>query len=194
MPSERTKELLKDAPPIGPAGYDPWWDGIDETRVNINGKLIPVGIKHYDREGEPITMRQWTQLRHLHPDYYRVASDEVGAYHVSTVWLGIDHGFGNSRPVIFETMVFASELSYSEASEPFTDEMTGVEFPGFPEYTYHEDFDQRRYYTEEQALAGHAELCEQIRLIMAATGDIDPRIEGEEGDRSGKGAWGSGPG
>jgi hypothetical protein len=36
----------------------------------------------------------------------RVARDEVGPYSVSTVFLGIDHSFGEGPPLIFETMVF----------------------------------------------------------------------------------------
>lgn len=39
--------------------------------------------------------------------YKRVGLDEFGPYTVSTVWLGIDHGFGRGAlPLIFETMVF----------------------------------------------------------------------------------------
>jgi hypothetical protein len=40
----------------------------------------------------------------------RVRSDVIGPYHVSTVFLGLDHSFsrGNprARPLLFETMVF----------------------------------------------------------------------------------------
>jgi len=35
----------------------------------------------------------------------RVAYTELGAVHVSTVFLGLDHGWGG-RPLLFETMVF----------------------------------------------------------------------------------------
>jgi len=33
---------------------------------------------------------------------------------VSTVFLGIDHGFGDGPPVLFETMVFPNEDDFSE--------------------------------------------------------------------------------
>jgi hypothetical protein len=45
-------------------------------------------------------------------DYKRVARTTVSnaseSFDVSTVWLGIDHGFGDGAPTIFETMVFRS--------------------------------------------------------------------------------------
>ena len=35
-----------------------------------------------------------------------VARDEVGGVSVSTVFLGLDHQFGNGPPLLFETMIF----------------------------------------------------------------------------------------
>jgi len=53
---------------------------------------------------------------------------------VSTVWLGLDHGYGGGPPLIFETMVFGGA----------------------------HDEDQWRYPTEVEALAGHAEICSVV--------------------------------
>lgn len=39
----------------------------------------------------------------------RIAFDVVGRYHVSTVFLGIDHGWLGGPPVLWETMVFDRE-------------------------------------------------------------------------------------
>ena len=50
---------------------------------------------------------------------------------VSTVWLGLDHQFGDGPPLIFETMVFPSNEDFG-------------------------DLDSRRYSTEQEAVAGHA--------------------------------------
>jgi hypothetical protein len=36
----------------------------------------------------------------------RVAETTVGTRLISTVFLGVDHGFGGERPVLFETMIF----------------------------------------------------------------------------------------
>lgn len=42
-----------------------------------------------------------------HPDAHRVALDQVGGYHVSTVFLGLDSGDEfNKPPRVFETMTF----------------------------------------------------------------------------------------
>ena len=35
-----------------------------------------------------------------------VKKEKIGETEISTVFLGMDHGFGNVRPVLFETMVF----------------------------------------------------------------------------------------
>lgn len=66
---------------------------------------------YYDREGKPISTLDWSKL--LNDRAYKVvALDIVGDVRVSTVWLGLDHGWGNdgAPPVIFETMVFGGKL------------------------------------------------------------------------------------
>lgn len=68
-------------------------------------------LDYYDRQGRPITMEQWAELRE---DHLHVAETWVGQLWVSTVWLGMDHGWGDGPPLIFETMVFARRVSYSE--------------------------------------------------------------------------------
>lgn len=91
----------------------------------------------FDRYGEPITYRDWHFLR-MFPAYKRVAADELvldDIVYVSTVWLGMDHGF---RPyttkLIFETMVFGGEF----------------------------DQEMWRYTTEEEALDGHAQVVKAL--------------------------------
>jgi hypothetical protein len=64
---------------------------------------------------------------------------------VSTVFLGIDHGFGEGPPLIFETMVFASERHLDER-------------------------DCQRYSTESEAVTGHHEMvkkwCSSLDLYI----------------------------
>lgn len=36
----------------------------------------------------------------------RIAFDDVNGHSVSTVFLGLDHGWGEGPPLVFETMVF----------------------------------------------------------------------------------------
>jgi hypothetical protein len=66
-------------------------------------------LDYYDRRGRRIPPWRWHEL--LAADRYRIIEQTVvGPILVSTVWLGLDHGFGaglgQSEPVIFETMLF----------------------------------------------------------------------------------------
>jgi len=63
-----------------------------------------------------------------------VALDQKGDVEVSTIFLGIDHQFGDGPPLLFETMVFGSE------HDQYTD----------------------RYSTWEEAEAGHKQMCEKV--------------------------------
>lgn len=94
----------------------------------------------YDRSGEPISMMKYLML-FSDKRYQQVAYDEIGDYSISTVWLGIDFGFGVSdEPVIFETMIFGPSGALSQ--------------------------EQYRYTSETEALAGHAQLVAQAELLL----------------------------
>lgn len=104
-------------------------------------------IRHYARNGDEITMEQWGDL-FGDLEYKRVGADYVGRYWVSTVWLGLDHGLGYSdRPLIFETMVFATDGGKVDSwAEEFTD----------------------RYSTEAEALAGHRHVVQMVQTLSEA--------------------------
>ena len=90
---------------------------------------------YFDRNGnELIDAALWAGLM-ADDDYRRVASTVVGKAHVSTVWLGLDHQFGEGPPLIFETMVFGGDL----------------------------DQHQWRYSTEAQAVEGHDRVVTLLR-------------------------------
>ena len=85
-------------------------------------------VRYYDRDGHQISLRQWGEMKYMDgSDYYRIGDTRVGRVQVSTVWLGLDHRFGEGPPIIFETMVFG-----------------GVD-----------DGEMERYCTEAEARAGH---------------------------------------
>jgi hypothetical protein len=89
---------------------------------------------YYRRDGTPITQDEW--LRGFGDDETkRVAADDIGDVTVSTVWLGLDHSFGDGPPLIFETMVFGGD--YDEWCE--------------------------RYATEAAAVTGHARIVAALR-------------------------------
>lgn len=99
----------------------------------------------YDRDGSAISVSRANEL--LGDAAYRhIAGEQVGAYWVSTVWLGLDHSLGRGvSPVIFETVVFAPD---GEQLGP--------------------DLECRRYSTEAAARAGHAELVTLLRATVLA--------------------------
>ncbi len=69
-----------------------------------------------------------------------VGFTEHGGVRVSTVFLGLDHAWGDGPPMIFETMIFGGE---------------------------HDQY-QERYSTWEEAEAGHKKACELAGLSSAA--------------------------
>ena len=60
----------------------------------------------FDKEGNPCSVEFWNE--HFQDfEYKRIAKDEYGTVGiVSTVWLGMNHAWGDGPPLIFETMVF----------------------------------------------------------------------------------------
>lgn len=101
----------------------------------------------YDKNGSPIDTETAGGLL-ADVGYKRVGLTEItsrdGAvvHRVSTVWLGLDHNYGDGPPILFETMVFG-EADWA-------------------------DQDCKRYSTEAEALAGHAEM---VTLVAATVPD-----------------------
>lgn len=151
-----------EVPRVGPDGHDPFWD-------SKKGR-------HYDRRGNLITMREWCGLWEMTGDYRILKQEYVGDYWISTVWLGLDHGFGLGAPLIFETMVFNHTMP-SPPPFPSTMDPESEEFrewsDAYPEQTSASDLDMERYATEEQALEGHKQMVRKVRLIAEATTDIE---------------------
>lgn len=96
--------------------------------------------KFYDKEGKKIDYHTWSKLRWDDESYWRVALTEEDGYSISTVWMGIDASYDDSK-LIFETLVSGS---------------------GRPGNT-------RKYSTLEEALKGHEELvasCKKRRNLQ----------------------------
>jgi hypothetical protein len=87
--------------------------------------------RYYSIDGEPMTLLEWAASVD-HREDSRIGWDEKDGIRVSTVWLGLDHQWGNGPPLIFETMIFGGD----------------------------HDEEQWRYSTREQAEAGHRRACE----------------------------------
>lgn len=59
-------------------------------------------MKCYDRNGNEIDHIKWAMSAQK---YRRVLQDHVIGYWISTIWLGLDHGW-DGRLAIFETMIW----------------------------------------------------------------------------------------
>lgn len=105
----------------------------------------------YDRAGLVITLDQWRELLGV-ADYVRVALDTIGdGIEVSTIWLGMDHGFAtlfdkDAAPIVFETMVFDEHGVRHDLNALF----------------------MQRYATEGEAILGHKETVEAIKAHVVA--------------------------
>ena len=142
---------------IGPEGHDPLWDNKDG--------------RHYDKRGNRITLREWCMLWEM-KDYQILKQEYVGDYWVSTVWLGLDHAFGEGPPLIFETMVF-NHTKPKPPRPPANMEIGSEEMAqwleDYPEQTSASDLDMERWSTEGDALEGHRQMVNKVRLIVEAT-------------------------
>lgn len=81
---------------------------------------------YFNRQGQPVSQEEWVAGFSL--DRHVDLTDLGTLGRVSTVFLGLNHAFGDGPPLIFETMVFGGPMD---------------------EY-------MERYSTEEEAAAGHA--------------------------------------
>ena len=91
----------------------------------------------YVLEGhKPVPAKSLGEWARLYSDIKnrRVAHDHFGETRVSTVFLAIDHSWGEGPPILFETMVFGGPL----------------------------DLEQDRCETWEQAEAMHKRMCERV--------------------------------
>ena len=75
----------------------------------------------------------------------RIGDDTIGDSRISTVFLCIDHGWGDSSPVLWETMVFGGPL----------------------------DGEQERYMSRPAAIAGHAAMIERVKRAAIHEGGDD---------------------
>lgn len=152
------------------------WCDLHANRIRLPGVLIiPDWFpRYFDRQGFPVPSTDgdpmsacltWARLREsMTIEDVLVARDDLpdGSY-LSTVWLGLDHGFGG-RPLIFETMRFAGETIPLELpSGHIMESHAEREFPD-PFDPDGEPTTQLRYTSEEEASAAHHEIVRRIRI------------------------------
>jgi len=109
---------------------------------------------------------QWAMWLETHRDERRVAFTPLGDCFVSTVFLGLDHGFGwgppLQKPILFETMAFGPEAQGKYRGKP---------------YTYRPEIcSMNRYSTWDEAEAGHREILAEVQNYL-----LDTAVKAEEG-------------
>ena len=113
----------------------------EECAMSCEREFLNMPCRNFVLDGggnpvpEPDLMKYlewWEESREK--DLRRVAKDVFGDVTVSTVFLGIDHGW-HGVPVLFETMVFGGVM----------------------------DGEQDRYHTRAEALEGHAAVVKRVR-------------------------------
>ena len=113
-----------------------------------------MSTEFYGLDGQPITMEEWGDLAKSGERIIEQTTLPNGAW-VSTVHLGIDHGWGEGPPIIFESMVFARAEDVSD------------------------DLDQQRYATLEEARSGHALLVTKWSHVPLHDAVEESEREGE---------------
>lgn len=104
----------------------------------------------FDREGRQLDTDAWCKLMNDR-DYSIVEQTMVGHFKVSTVWIGLDHSFGDGPPLIFETMVFDHSKKVPVLGRLIHPSVDGM---------------QERYGTEAEAREGHANMLGHVRATL----------------------------
>lgn len=77
---------------------------IQQKYILKDKKIIPVDL---------MTWAKWFETVERH-----IGNDYIGKIQVSTVFLGIDHNFGEGEPLLFETMIFGGK--YDDYQERYS--------------------------------------------------------------------------
>jgi hypothetical protein len=126
---------------------------------------------YFGRDGQPISQEDWiAQMEDVKGR--RVAEDTVGDFWISTVWLGLDYGFGRGdRPIIFETMVFDNSEEGLGESQKVLDKVNLSHRARLGPEAF-----CNRYCTEAEALKGHRQ------AVAAAEAGLIRREDYEEAE------------
>lgn len=94
-----------------------------------------------DANGNPVPadLDTWAKWYETNRESRRVALDEFDNIRVSTVFLALNHNWGDGPPLLFETMVFGGKMD---------------------EY-------MRRYSTRKEAENGHKEVVSMVKQYLA---------------------------
>lgn len=113
-------------------------------RRSDDERAEPSGARYYDREGRRLSAEEWVVL-YEDVTYRCIRSSNIGAYRVSTLYVGIDHNAVESgAPMIFASFVLAKP-----------DARQAPHWTRLEAYT-------KRYSTERKAREGHEALVKLV--------------------------------
>lgn len=115
---------------------------------------------YFDKKQRPLSRVRYAQL--MEDEHYsRIGFERLSpTCFVSTIWVGMKHFSYSAEPVIFETKAFQEfPGEFHEIGAEI-----GVPPIRFPK---REELAQERYYTEREALAGHARIVREQRERLA---------------------------
>ena len=116
-----------------------------------------------DHNVVPCSLREWCETFEASR---QVADTETRFYRVSTVFLGLNHGFhGDGPPIVFETMTFEQESSVDDSGEHLI------------RYNRSVDGDLRafdRYASWDDAMTGHEAIVGRINRWEATAEAVAP--------------------
>ena len=127
--------LLREGWAVMAASPRPWVIGqFSGTGLNEEAIMTGFAILNSAHDVVECDLITWAQMFES-SEARRVARDSIDGVDVSTVFLGLDHSFGNGPALWFETMVFGGPL----------------------------DQEMERYTTWAEAVAGHEDMVERVR-------------------------------
>jgi hypothetical protein len=130
-------------------------------RLNDDHSVSAIRGRLSDPNGRDVVLAWGREFEDL--DKRVVARDDVDGCLVSTIFLGLDHAWGDGPPILFETMAFSAATKRVELLSAARD--------------VHETLHERRYATYDEALAGHAEVLAEVKATVAKLNELKGKDE-----------------
>jgi hypothetical protein len=131
-------------------------------------ETVGTGIYILDQDNNPVKvdegidgLHRWAEWRKDHPKH--VAADTIHNVRISTVFLGMDHGFGRTDPVLWETMLFCNADCDDDEKRPCGIEHCDVHLDELDQWC-------DRYSSHTEALEGHNQWVARVKVIFRPEG------------------------
>jgi hypothetical protein len=121
-------------------------------------------VQWYDKDGKPIDMFE-ADKKLRDGEYKIILRTIIKDKMVSTIWLGLDHSFTGSRPMIFEVMVFkCKELVPKKKRNVNQGKKDKFKVNQRFEVDFSKEYYSERYSTQAEAIEGHLSIVKRIMV------------------------------